>query len=274
MQRTNAAVAAESEDTSPLVSEKLQGQSDRELLERYRQTGDQDLKWELVLRYTDLVRRIALQASGVYSSFAQLDDIVQEGLLVLLHAVDKFDLSKNVKFETYVSTRLRGMIVDLARRQDWLPRQVRQKALRLNRAVDELAALLGRAPNSFEVAQHMGLTREQYDALLSETAVSNLVSFEAVLDSWGSASERYLSQNGDYNPTEKELQEQELHEILAQGISSLRKNERLVLSLYYEKELNMKEIAQVLGVSAARVSQIHSRALQNLRIHMQQYMQS
>lgn len=274
MQGTNAAVSMEYGNQSPLSPQKVEQLNDRELLELYRQTGDQELKWKLVLRYTQLVRRIAIQASGLYSSFAQLDDIIQEGLLVLLHAVDKFDPSKNVKFETYVSTRLRGMIVDLARRQDWLPRQVRQKAVRLNRAVDELASQLGRAPNSYEVAQHMGLTREQYDALLSETAMSSLVSFEAMLDSCGSATERYLSQDGASNPTEEEFQEQELHQVLAEGISSLRKNERLVLSLYYEKELNMKEIAQILGVSAARISQIHSRALQNLRVYMKQYMQS
>ena len=100
----------------PVSREQAEKLDDRALLQLYRQTGDQELKWMLALRYTQLVRRIALQASGMYSSFAQLDDIIQEGLLVLLNAVDKFDPEKNVKFETYVSTRLRGMIVDLARR--------------------------------------------------------------------------------------------------------------------------------------------------------------
>ena len=92
-------------------AEKLDNQS---LLLLYKETGDQELKWMLVLRFTDLVRRTAAQATGIYSSFAQLDDIVQEGLLVLLNAVDKFDPSQNVKFETYVSKRLRGMILDLS----------------------------------------------------------------------------------------------------------------------------------------------------------------
>lgn len=275
MEQTTSAPAQTDTALLPAVSkneaEKL---DDRSLLELYQHTGDQELKWMLVLRYTQLVRRIALQAGGLYSSFAQLDDIIQEGLLVLLNAVDKFDLSKNVKFETYVSTRLRGMIVDLARRQDWLPRQVRQKAVKLNRATDELAGKLGRAPSSDEVAEYMGLTREQYNTLLSETAVSSLVSFEAVLDSCGNASEKFLSQGDRSNPTEEEFQDQELHQVLEQGIASLRENERMVLSLYYEKELNMKEISQVLGVSAARVSQIHSRALQHLRVYMKQYMQA
>lgn len=272
MNQTSAAVLQE-EEQAPVSHEEAEKLDDRELLELYRKTGDQELKWMLVLRYTQLVRRIALQASGLYSSFAQLDDIIQEGLLVLLNAVDKFDPDKNVKFETYVSTRLRGMIVDLARRQDWLPRQVRQKSVRLNRAMDELSAQLGRTPRSDEMAEHMGMTREQYEALLSETAVSTLVSFEAVLDSCGAADKLPVRGEPD-NPTEEAFQEEELHQVLAEGIASMRKNEQLVLSLYYEKELNMKEIAQVLGVSAARVSQIHSRALQRLRVYMQQYMQA
>ena len=273
-QTTGVATPEETYLPASVSQEEAQQLDDRSLLELYQRTGDQELKWMLVLRYTQLVRRIALQASGLYSSFAQLDDIIQEGLLVLLNAVDKFDLSKNVKFETYVSTRLRGMIVDLARRQDWLPRQVRQKAVKLNRATDELAGNLGRVPTSDEVAQYMGLTREQYDALLSETAVSSMVSFEAVLDSCGNATEKFLNLGEQSNPTEEEYQDQELHQVLEQGIASLRENERMVLSLYYEKELNMKEIAQVLGVSAARVSQIHSRALQHLRVHMKQYVQA
>lgn len=258
----------------PLTREEMEELDDQALLELYKQTGDQELKWALVLRFTGLVRRIAAQASGLYSNFAQLDDIVHEGVLVLSSAIDKFDLSKNVKFETYVSKRLRGMIVDLARRQDWLPRQVRQKSIRLTRAMDELSVQLGRAPESREVAEYLGLNREQYDALLSETAVSSLVSFESVLDNYNGAQEKLLLSEEQANPTEEAFQDQELHAVLAEGIASLRQNEQTVLSLYYERELNMKEIAQVLGVSAARVSQIHSRALQRLRSCMKQYMES
>lgn len=274
MAEQNAVQTVQTAPRVPLTREELEGLDDQTLLELYKQTGDQELKWALVLRFTGLVRRIAAQASGLYSSFAQLDDIVHEGVLVLSNAIDKFDLSKNVKFETYVSKRLRGMIVDLARRQDWLPRQVRQKANRLTRAMDELSVQLGRAPESREVADYLGLSREQYDALLSETAVSSLVSFEAVLDNYGGAQEKLLISEEQANPPEDAYQDQELHSVLAEGIASLRQNEQTVLSLYYEKELNMKEIAQVLGVSPARVSQIHSRALQRLRSCMKQYIES
>ena len=264
----------EAQSSASYTYEQAEKLEDAELLLLYRKTKDPELKWMLALRYAPLVRRIAFHANGLYNGFAQLDDIIQEGLLVLFNAVDKFDPEKKVKFETYVSARLRGMIIDLARRQDWLPRQVRQKSVHLNRAIDELTSKLGRTPKGQEVASYLGLTKEQYNALLTETAASNLVSFEAVLDSCRSTTEKLLSQDEGEDPTEDAFQEQELREVLAQGISSLRENEQTILSLYYEKELNMKEIAQVMGISAARVSQIHSRALQRLRVYLKQYMQA
>ena len=245
----------------------------QELLALYRETGDERVKWELVLRMTGMVRAIASQVWGLYSSFAQLDDIVEEGILVLLNAVDKYDPDKGVKFETYVSKRLRGMIVDLARRQDWVPRQLRQKSIRLNRAMEELASQLGRTPTSQEMADHLGISKEEYDELLSETAVSGLLSFEALLDSSSGQVASQRLPGGGENPPEERYEEQELHETLKKGIASLREKERLVLSLYYEKDLSMKEIAQVLHVSAPRVSQIHSKAIGHLRLYMKQYME-
>lgn len=243
------------------------------LLLEYQKTHNPDIKWELVLRMTGMVRTIAMQVWGTYNSFAQLDDIISEGILVLLNAVDKFDPSKEVKFETYVSKRLRGMVVDLARSQDWLPRQVRQKAIRLNRTTEELSIALGRSPTSQEMADYMGITLEEYGAMLSDTAVSGLISFEALLDSCSRVSNGLTTSEKTEERPEELYEEQELHQVLKDGIKALRDKEKLVLSLYYEKELSMKEIAQVLNVSAPRVSQIHSRAIQNLRQHMKQYMQ-
>ena len=211
------------------------------LLLEYQKNHNPDIKWELVLRMIGMVRTIAMQVWGTYNSFAQLDDIISEGILVLLNAVDKFDPSKEVKFETYVSKRLRGMVVDLARSQDWLPRQVRQKAIRLNRTTEELSIALGRSPTSQEMADYMGISLEEYGTLLSDTAVSGLISFEALLDSCSRVSN---------------------------GLTTSEKTEERPEELYEEQELH-----QVLNVSAPRVSQIHSRAIQNLRQHMKQYIQ-
>ncbi len=237
------------------------------LLLRYKETGDMELKWALVLRYTDLVRRIAIQTCGLFSGFTQLDDVIHEGILVLLSAVDKYDPEKEVKFEAYIAKRLRGMVIDLVRKQDWIPRRVRQKATRLKRAAEELSIELAHTPSDQEMADYLKLSQKDYEELLSETAFSNLMSFEVLLDTYGNVTGKALSGN----PPEDAYQQKELHEVLRRGIASLRENERLVLSLYYEKELTMKEIAQVLGVSAPRISQIHNRAIQRLQAYMKQY---
>ena len=159
------------------------------------------------------------------------------------------------------------MVIDLVRKQDWIPRRVRQKATRLKRAVEELSIELGHTPSDQEMADYLKLSQKDYEELLSETAFSNLMSFEVLLDTYGNVTGKALSGN----PPEDAYQQKELHEVLRRGIASLRENERLVLSLYYEKELTMKEIAQVLGVSAPRISQIHNRAIQRLQAYMKQY---
>ena len=114
-----------------------EGMTTNELFQEYRQSRDQQLKWEIAMRYTGLIKSIALQIRGVFCSFTQLDDIINEGLIVLADAVDKFDPEKG-RFEMYVAKRIRGMIVDLARQQDWVPRSVRQRAQRIEKAMTEL----------------------------------------------------------------------------------------------------------------------------------------
>ena len=236
------------------------------LIQRYKETGDDSLKWTLVLRFQDQIRRVAIQTCGLYSSFSQLDDVVHEGILTLLSAVDRFDPSKGVKLETYVAKRLRGMVIDLSRKQDWLPRQLRQTSNKLTRTVDELSIELGHMPVSQEVADRLGVSKEEYERMLSETAGANLLSFEMLLDSYGSGAGRSAENYND--PPEEYCEEEELRACLAKGIATLRPNERMVLSLYYEKELTMKEIAQVMGVSPPRVSQLHSHAIQRLRAYL------
>ena len=132
-----------------------------ELFALYRESGDQQLKWEIAMRYTGLIKSIALQIRGVFCSFTQLDDIINEGLIVLAEAVDKFDPEKG-RFEVYVAKRIRGMIVDLARQQDWVPRTVRQRAQRIERAATELYNETGRYPSDAQIAEHLGMSIEEY----------------------------------------------------------------------------------------------------------------
>ena len=239
-----------------------------DLLALYKQTRDEELKWPLVLRYEGLIKSAALQIRGVYSSFAQVDDIVSEGIFTLLSALDKFDPDKGIKFETYVA-------IDLARKQDWLPRNIRQRAKEIDTAVSHLANELGRFPTDHEVAGHLGIPTDKYQKEAARVALSNTLSLDALMDARDMEGYRFEVSTED--PTvqpEAVLEDQELQATLASGIAALQKNEQIVLSLYYEKNLHMKEIAQVMGVSEPRISQIHSRAIQKLREHMGTYMNS
>lgn len=243
------------------------------LLRLYKQTGDETLKWPLVLRYEGLIRNAALQVRGVYSSFAQVEDIINEGILTLLGAVDKFDPDKGVKFETYVAKRIRGMVVDLARKQDWLPRNVRQRAREIDEAVSVLSNELGRFPTEKEVADRLGVPLERYQKDAARTALNNTISLDALMDSSDLDTYRFeLPDQDERGQPETVLQDRELQEMLAAGIAALQENEQIVLSLYYEKNLHMKEIAQVMEVSEPRISQIHARAIQKLREYMTDYM--
>ena len=243
-----------------------------ELLGLYKRTGIQEYKWPLVLRYEGLIKSIALQICGVYSGFAQVDDIVNEGIITLMNSVDKFDPEKGTKFETYVSKRIRGMIIDLARQQDWLPRSVRKRAREIDQAVTNLSNRLNRFPTEREIAEYMGLSMDKYHEDAAATALCNIVSLEAIFERRGEGDTGVSLAAEEADLPEASVQQKEMREQLGAGIRTLRENEQLVLSLYYERGLNMRNIAQVMKISEPRVSQIHSRAIQKLRAYLDPYM--
>ena len=245
----------------------------QELLRLYKETGEESLKWPLVLRYEGLIKSAAMQIRGVYSSFAQIDDIINEGIITLLGAIDKFDPDKGVKFETYVSKRIRGMVIDLARKQDWIPRNVRKRAKEIDMAAAELSATLGRTPTDGEIAQYLGITQERYQKDTASIALSNILSLDVLMDTRETSGCQIEVPTSDLqSQPEAVLQEREMQRALAAGIASLRENEQIVLSLYYERNLHLKEIAQVMELSEPRISQIHTRAIQKLRVYMENYL--
>ena len=254
--------------------EELDALTTEELFQAYKRTGSEELKWPLVMRYMGLVKTIALQVRGVYSSFAQVDDIVNEGLLTLAGAVDKFDPDKGIKFETYVSKRIRGAVIDLARRQDWVPRSVRRKARDIDQASSELFSELGRYPTDQEMAQRLGVTQDQYQEDLANSSMCNVLSLDALFEDREQNGGADVPDGAADSRPEDSMLRQELLETLTKAIESLRENEQMVISLYYHKNLSMKEIAQVMEVSEPRISQIHSRAIQKLREFMGSYMNS
>ena len=241
----------------------LSGKTTEELFQEYRANPSDELRWEIVMRNTGIIKNIALQIQGVYAGFAQLDDIINEGLIVLAKAVDKYDPSIG-KFETYVAKRIRGMIIDLARQQDWVPRPVRKRAKEIERVNAELYNRLGRFPTEHEVAAELKISDEDYQDFLANASVYSVVSLEETLEGFDQIF-AFGEASADTMP-DQALEQSELLAALTAAIASLRENEQLVLSLYYQKEMKMKDIAAILGVSHARASQIHTRAIQKLKV--------
>lgn len=251
------------------MEQELSQYTNEELLIKYKRTKDMKIKHELVMRYMYMVKSISIQMRDVYLSFAQVEDIVNEGVLTIMSGIEKFDPEMNVKFETYISKRIRGMIIDMARKQDWIPRSVRKNAKEMDNAVMELCNRLGRFPSPAETAQYMNVSLEKYQEALGKTNVYSVISLDMVLDA-GSENKKVVqlpSENENDQPEEHYLQE-EFKEVLVSAINNLKENEQKVISLYYIDELNMKEIAQVMNVSEPRISQIHSNAIQKLKLYL------
>ncbi|MCI8385014.1 MAG: FliA/WhiG family RNA polymerase sigma factor [Acutalibacter sp.] len=242
-----------------------------ELFALYQEAPSGELKWEIAMRYTGLIKSIALQIRGVFCSFTQLDDIINEGLIVLADAVDKFDPSRG-RFEMFVSKRIRGMIVDLARQQDWVPRAIRRRAQSIERAMTELYNETGRLPTESQVAQRLGITMDEYQEAMANASLHSILSFEELFensDQWPAEPKADGSAEGS---PEQALMNQELTLTLTEAISQMKENEQLVLSLYYEQNLKMKDIAAVMDITPPRVSQIHARAVQKLKTIMEKYL--
>lgn len=236
----------------------------QELWLRYSRTKKTELRDQLVRRYSYLVQCIARKLVGHYEHFGDMEDIVNEGLIALIDAVQKFDLSKNVKFETYASIRIRGAMIDFIRRQDCFPRRLKKMAREINAADEALSQQLGREPTDGELAASLNVNAEEYGKMLAETCSMNMLSFEEIIYEKGAENLTLRMSGGDPGP-EQAVAEKELKSVLAEEIERLNEKEKLVISLYYKEELKIKEISAILGISDSRVSQIHSSALRKLK---------
>ena len=256
-------------NTEELYKEK----SNEELLQLYKETGSLEIKQEIVMRYIYLVKSIALQMRDIYMSFVQVDDVINEGVIAIMSAIDKFDMDKNVKFETYISKRIKGMIIDLARKQDWVPRSTRKNTRDIEDAVTTLYNKHGYYPSVQEVTEYLDITTEKYHDTMRKAALFNILSLDMVLaEAQGNEiGARMTAQQDMQEQPEEHFLKRELTEVLADGISALKENEQMVVSLYYIAELNMRQIAEVMEVSEPRVSQIHANAIRKLRKHMEKF---
>lgn len=217
--------------------------------------------------YAGLVKRIAHHMMMRMPASVQVDDLIQAGMIGLLEASHKYDASKGASFETYAGIRIRGAIVDEMRRGDWAPRSVHRNSRRIQEAIGLVEGRTGRDALDQEVATELGVNLDDYFSMLQDTNSSRLFSYEETFGDGDSYGEEEASGMAFLGPLEG-LQRDGLKQSLARAISQLPDREKLVLALYYDEELNLKEIGQIIGVSESRVSQIHSQAAIRLRARL------
>jgi RNA polymerase sigma factor for flagellar operon FliA len=244
--------------------------STEEVWELYERTRAVEFRNELVLRYSGLVRSIVRRVASVSGDYADAEDLASYGMLGLIQAIEKFDLSKGVAFETFAVYRIRGEAIDYIRRNDWVPRGVRKRALEYENAVGGLTGELGRRPTEEELAHRLGVGSGDLKMLYSGIERFNVISFEELVQGVGQTDKGFA----DPETPEGVLQEEELLKILTAAIDDMPEREKLIITLYYYEELTLREVSHVLGVSEARVSQLHSRAIGRMKTVLKEYLDS
>jgi RNA polymerase sigma factor for flagellar operon FliA len=241
--------------------------------DEYLQTRRVDIRNDIVLHYSQLVKSIAQRMRGIYKNYAQLDDVVNQGIIALIDAVEKYDPARGVKFETFATIKVKGSVIDYIRAQDWFPRRLRKISSDVENANSKLSTELGHAPTHQELAKELAMTPGQLDRAMEQIYAYNMLSYEELL--WKNMSsvrggDDFSTDLADESP-ERHLLEEELRHHLAEAIDSLNERERLVISLYYHEKLKLREISGVMGISESRVCQIHAGAILKMRKNMYDY---
>ncbi len=245
-----------------------EGESIEQLWEEYKQTRSPQARERLIVHYSPLVKYVAGRvATGLPSNIEQAD-LVSYGIFGLIDAIDKFDPSRSVKFETYAISRIKGAIIDELRAVDWVPRSVRAKARAVEKAYAKLEARLMRTPTNAEVAAEMGISEKELQAVFNQISFVGLVALDEVLGGGGDRGESATL--GDTIPDKAmgpmaAFEVEEMKQLLVSAINRLGDREKIVLTLYYYEGLTLAEIGQVLGVTESRVCQIHTKAVIQLR---------
>lgn len=231
--------------------------------------GGVDHMQQMVERHAPLVKRIAFHLLARLPASVQVDDLIQSGMIGLIEAAKNFDGSKGASFETFAGIRIRGAMLDEMRRGDWTPRSVHRNARLIADTIAELEAELGRDVKDTEVAEKLDISLDEYHHMLSDISSGRIIGIE---DLGVSQDVLVTSDDTDTDHLYESQANDAFQQALVSTISNLPEREALVLSLYYNDELNLKEIGAVLNVSESRVSQIHSQALVRLKARMQDWL--
>lgn len=246
------------------------------LLKKYKEEPSKltaQQKDKLILEYAPLIKFIAQKIAVRLPSNIELDDLISSGVIGLMDAIEKYDPTRDNKFKTYAEFRIRGAILDELRAQDWVPRSVRDKAKMLDRATLELEASLGRSANEEEVAAKLNISMDEYYDLLNQVRPISVLSIDdaATFSNVDKKSILNILEGCKLNNPLTQLNLKSVKDVVAKAIEDLPERQRLVLSLYYYEDLNLKEIGKILRVTESRVSQLHAQAISRLRAKLTQF---
>jgi RNA polymerase sigma factor for flagellar operon FliA len=238
----------------------------------YTKSKDKHLRDRLILTYAPLVKYVAGRVGSGLPAHVDEEDLVSYGLLGLMGAIDRFDPTRDIKFETFAIARIKGAIIDELRSLDWVPRSVRSRAREIERAMADLEKTLHRAPTDEEIAEKLGITEEELDDSLTDISRSSIAALDELWTISGSSGDQVSLIDTIEDTTGPEpqaaLAQTELREALGEAIARLPEREKLVVTLYYYEELTLREIGDVLGVTESRVSQLHTKAILRLKARL------
>ncbi|MDX6592278.1 MAG: polymerase sigma factor FliA [Gaiellales bacterium] len=244
-----------------------------ELWREFKGSGDASLRERLILHYSPLVKYVAGRVGVGLPPNIEQADLVSYGIFGLIDAIEKFDLARAIKFETYAISRIKGAIIDELRSMDWVPRSVRSRAREIERAIAELENRFHRPPTDEEIAAKLGISEEEFQDNLTQISRSSVAALDEMwtISSSGGDTVSLIDTLQDPNADDPSLEmtRTEVREALASAIGKLPERERTVITLYYYEELTLREIGEVLGVTESRVSQLHTKAVLRLKAKLQ-----
>jgi len=242
----------------------MNAESKQKLWEDYAKKKSPELQEKIIIEYAGLVKLVAGRLSMYLGYNVEYDDLVGYGTFGLIDAIDKFDYSKGVKFETYASLRIRGAILDQIRKMDWIPRSIRQKQRKIDLAYQNLEIKNGRIANDEEIALELEISVDELETWQSQTKVTNIISLDEFMEQ-GAETKVEQSLTAAFDQPDKIIEKQELKELLIKTLETLTEKEKKVIIFYYYEELTLKEISRILEVSESRISQLHTKALQKMK---------
>jgi RNA polymerase sigma factor FliA len=245
----------------------MNAEGKQKLWEEYAKRKTPELQEKIIIEYAGLVKLVAGRLSMYLGYNVEYDDLVGYGTFGLIDAVDKFDYTKGVKFETYASLRIRGAILDQIRKMDWIPRSIRQKQRKIDMAYQSLEQKYGRMASDEEIATELEISVDELENWQNQTKITNIISLDEFMEQ-GTESRVEQSLTADFDQPDKIVEKQELKELLVKTLETLTEKEKKVIILYYYEELTLKEISRILEVSESRISQLHTKALQKMKIRL------